>query len=133
MKKISLLFFIIFAISTNNLKANYDFNQWLVDFKITAIKKGISKNTVNAVMNDAKFLPKVIEYDRYQPEFYEDTYTYIGKRANKEKVRKGISLYKKEMLKEWIELPKIFITSSKTKTGIDEIKEFIQEIKSSSR
>ena len=96
MKKISLLFFIIFAISTNNLKANYDFNQWLVDFKITAIKKGISKNTVNAVMNDAKFLPKVIEYDRYQPEFYEDTYTYIGKRANKEKVRKGISLYKKE-------------------------------------
>ena len=47
-------------------------------------------------MDDAKFLPKVIEYDRYQPEFYEDTYTYIGKRANKEKVKKGMSLYKKE-------------------------------------
>ena len=39
-------------------------------------------------MNDAKFLSKVIEYDRYQPEFYEDTYTYIKKRANKEKVKK---------------------------------------------
>ena len=24
-------------------------------------------------------LPKVIEYDRYQPEFYEDTFTYIKK------------------------------------------------------
>ena len=57
---------------------------------------GISKSTVNGVMNDAKFLPKVIEYDRYQPEFYEDTFTYIKKRANKEKVKKGLKLFKKE-------------------------------------
>ena len=47
-------------------------------------------------MKNAKFLPKVIEYDRYQPEFYEDTYTYIKKRANKDKVKKGLFLYKKE-------------------------------------
>ena len=40
-------------------------------------------------MSDAKFLPKVIEYDRYQPEFYEDTFTYINKRANDKKVKKG--------------------------------------------
>ena len=33
-------------------------------------------------MSDAKFLPKVIEYDRYQPEFYEDTFTYIKKRSS---------------------------------------------------
>ena len=57
---------------------------------------GISKSTVNGVMNDAKFLPKVIEYDRYQPEFYEDTFKYIKKRANKEKVKKGLKLFKKE-------------------------------------
>ena len=31
-------------------------------------------------MANVKFLPKVIEYDRYQPEFYEDTKTYISKR-----------------------------------------------------
>ena len=30
-------------------------------------------------MNNAKFLSKVIEYDRYQPEFYEDTKTYVKK------------------------------------------------------
>ena len=30
-------------------------------------------------MDNAKFLPKVAEYDRYQPEFYEDTFTYIKK------------------------------------------------------
>ena len=34
-------------------------------------------------MSDAIFLPKVIKYDRYQPEFYEDTFTYIKKRSSK--------------------------------------------------
>ena len=47
-------------------------------------------------MSNAKFLPKVIEYDRYQPEFYEDTFTYIKKRTNKKKLNSGISLYKRE-------------------------------------
>ena len=47
-------------------------------------------------MADAVFLPKVIEYDRFQPEFYEDTYTYIKKRSSKNKVRQGIKVYKKD-------------------------------------
>ena len=73
-----------------------DFKLWLVDFKKKAVSSGISENVVNDVMLNAKYLPKVIEYDRYQPEFYEDTFTYISKRANKKKVRKGLALYKKE-------------------------------------
>ena len=44
-------------------------------------------------VQNIKYLPKVIEYDRYQPEFYEDTFTYIKKRANKSKTNKGIKLY----------------------------------------
>ena len=96
MKKICVFFLIIFVISVQNLTANEDFGTWLRDFKKIAVKNGISKQTVNEVMNDAEFLPKVIEYDRYQPEFYEDTYTYIRKRSSKEKLKKGLSLYKKE-------------------------------------
>ena len=46
-------------------------------------------------MSNAKFLPKVIEYDRYQPEFHEDTYTYI-KRELQRKINDGLRLYKKE-------------------------------------
>ena len=45
-------------------------------------------------MSNVKFLPVVIKYDRYQPEFYEDTKTYISKRASSKKVSKGISFYK---------------------------------------
>ena len=77
---------------------NSDFNLWVDNFKKKAISSGISKNVVNDVMSNAKFLPKVIEYDRYQPEFYEDTYTYIKKRTNIKKVRKGLALYKEEKL-----------------------------------
>jgi len=96
MKKITIFFFIIFVVSTQSLNAGEDFNLWLKDFKKIAVQKGISEQTVEEVMNNAKFLPKVIEYDRYQPEFYEDTRTYIKKRANQNKVKKGLFLYKKE-------------------------------------
>ena len=47
-------------------------------------------------MSKAKFLPKVIEYDRYQPEFYEDTFTYIKKRSSNRKIKEGLKLYSKE-------------------------------------
>jgi len=73
-----------------------DFNIWLKNFKVLAIKKGISQNIVNKIMSEARFLPKVLEYDRYQPEFYEDTYTYIKKRSSKNKIKQGLKLYEKE-------------------------------------
>ena len=46
-------------------------------------------------MTNVKYLPKVIQYDRFQPEFYEDTKTYINKRTSKKKQDVGISFYKK--------------------------------------
>ncbi len=39
------------------------------------------------------FIPKVIKYDRFQPEFYEDTKTYVTKRSSKQKVKKGVEIY----------------------------------------
>jgi membrane-bound lytic murein transglycosylase B len=57
------------------------------------MEKGISKETLDKTMSKVKFLPKVIEYDRYQPEFYEDTNTYIGKRTSTEKLKKGKNLF----------------------------------------
>ena len=41
-----------------------------------------------------KFLEKVIKYDRHQPEFFEDTKTYITKRATKARVLKATKLLK---------------------------------------
>jgi len=44
-------------------------------------------------MSNTKYLPNVIKYDRYQPEFYEDTKTYISKRTSDKKVKIGKQLY----------------------------------------
>ena len=94
---ITINFFIfLIGLPSFSLANNPEFNLWINDFKKKAIKSGISKNVVVDVMSDAVFLPKVIEYDRYQPEFYEDTFTYIKKRTNSKKVKKGLALYKKE-------------------------------------
>ncbi len=97
MKKISIIILILYFTVFNFSKINSEeeFNSWVKQFKIKAIKDGISKNTVNAVMDKAVFLEKVIEYDRYQPEFYEDTKTYVMKRTSKDKVKKGKKIYKK--------------------------------------
>ena len=94
---------IIFSIFINlflfiNAYANTDFDLWVKNFKIKAINSGISEKLVSQIMSEAKFLPKVIEYDRYQPEFYEDTFTYIKKRSSKNKIKQGLKLYKKEKI-----------------------------------
>ena len=70
-----------------------EFNEWLVNFKVYALENKISEKTFNLAMSDVVFLPKVIKYDRFQPEFYEDTKTYITKRTSKQKVNMGAQLY----------------------------------------
>ena len=59
-----------------------NFNEWLIEFEALALKKGISANTIKIVFKDVKFLDQVIKYDRKQPEFFEDTITYVSKRAS---------------------------------------------------
>ena len=97
MRKISIIISSLLLILITFTKVNSDekFSSWIVEFKKKAINEGISEKTVDAVMNNAIFLPKVIEYDRYQPEFYEDTKTYVSKRTSKDKVKKGKRIYKK--------------------------------------
>ena len=97
MRKISIIISSLLLISITFTKVNSDekFSSWIIEFKKKAINEGISEKTVDAVMNNAIFLPKVIEYDRYQPEFYEDTKTYVSKRTSKDKVKKGKRIYKK--------------------------------------
>ncbi len=96
MKRISILFFIYFCLShTSFADDQTEFLKWKKEFRNLAIENDISENTFDIVMQDVRFLPKVIEYDRYQPEFYEDTKTYISKRTSKKKVKKGLDFYSK--------------------------------------
>jgi membrane-bound lytic murein transglycosylase B len=96
MFKLILNTLILYLFIAVNCFANSDFNDWLKNFQVKAIESGISDQVVKDIMSNAKFLPKVIEYDRYQPEFYEDTFTYIKKRSSNRKIKEGLKLYSKE-------------------------------------
>ena len=74
-----------------------NFENWLNLYKKNALKKGISQETINIVFKDVKFLEQVIKYDRKQPEFFEDTVTYVTKRATDSRARKAEKLLKKNI------------------------------------
>ena len=95
MKLINYIFiFIIFIFSQSLADNQTGFLTWKKNFKKVALQNNISERTFDSVMANVKFLPNVIKYDRYQPEFYEDTKTYISKRTSSKKVSKGIIFYK---------------------------------------
>ena len=95
MKQISFfLLFLFFSFSNVAANDQENFLRWKKNFKVLALKKGISESTFDKAMSHVKFLPNVIKYDRYQPGFYEDTFTYISKRTSTKKVKKGLNFFK---------------------------------------
>ena len=101
MNKIFLILF-LYLVSLPVMSNETSFSDWLKDFREYALKQNISEKTFNKAMSNVEFLPKVIKYDRFQPEFYEDTKTYISKRTSDQKVKKGIKIYNND--KEFINL-----------------------------
>ncbi len=94
MKKIKICVFFLFVIINFNVYANdSEFEEWKEKFKLIALERGVSLNTIENTVAKSSFLKNVIKYDRYQPEFYEDTKTYVSKRANIKKVNSGLKIY----------------------------------------
>jgi len=85
---IIFIFFSFFTIGSAN-----DFLEWKKKFKEYALTQGISLKILNDLIDKSIFLPDVIKYDRFQPEFYEDTKTYIFKRTSNKKLIIGKELY----------------------------------------
>ena len=110
--KIIKYFLILFLLVLNSTlyANNKSFNVWLKNFKVIALENNISELTFEATMSDVVFLPKVIKYDRFQPEFYEDTKTYISKRSSNLKVKQGTKLYRSN---------EIFINSIDNKFSVE--------------
>ena len=98
MRQISYIFIlVIFFINSALSNTDIGFHKWKKKFKKVALKNNISETTFNVVMQNSKFLPNVIKYDRFQPEFYEDTKTYISKRTSSKKLAKGLKFYNENM------------------------------------
>ena len=98
MKLVKYIFICIIFICSSSFAENPSgFLTWKKNFKKTALQNNISEKTFDTAMANVKFLPNVIKYDRYQPEFYEDTKTYISKRTSSKKVSKGVNFYNKNV------------------------------------
>ena len=96
--KIITLLFLFKVLIFNSVFAatlDTDFETWLISYKKIALKKGISQKTIDVAFKNVKFLEQVIKYDRKQPEFFEDTVTYVSKRATDSKAKKAEKLLKK--------------------------------------
>ena len=100
MKKNKFIIIVVWLITYSTcVLANDSFEEWKINFKKYAQKQGISLIILNKLIDNSKFLPNVIKYDRYQPEFYEDTKTYISKRTSNKKLTIGNKIYNKNINK----------------------------------
>jgi len=93
-----LLFLSLFFNLTSNVRAEETFETWLSSYKKSVFKKGVSQKTIDIAFKNVKFLEDVIRYDRKQPEFYEDTITYVKKRASTSRAKTAKKLLKKNKL-----------------------------------
>jgi len=85
------------AFSADNVAAEVPpegFATWLKALRTEAIEKGMSAQTVDAVVNDIKHLPRVIAKDRKQAEFHETYEEYLSKRVSPWRIKKGQALEK---------------------------------------
>jgi len=77
------------------ISSTASFAVWIVELEKEALAKGISETTLKKVLPRVKFLDRVIELDRNQPEFKLTSEQYLSRVISKHRVRKGRELLKK--------------------------------------
>tara|TARA_B100000029_G_C17493969_1_gene930153 strand:+ start:77 stop:1072 length:996 start_codon:yes stop_codon:yes gene_type:complete len=99
-KILIFLFLVVITFISISFQSNAEetFENWLSSYKKSALKRGISQETLEETFKNVKFLDQVIKYDRKQPEFYEDTITYVNKRANLSRAKKAKKLLKENII-----------------------------------
>jgi len=70
-----------------------DFKDWLLALQDEAIKKGVRSETVDNVLKNIEYMPRVIASDRAQAEFKESYAQYLSKRVSKWRIEKGQNLH----------------------------------------
>ncbi|MEA3251446.1 MAG: lytic murein transglycosylase [Pseudomonadota bacterium] len=66
-----------------------DFVAWVADFRRQALTEGINAVTLAAAFDDVRYLPRVIELDRAQPEFTRQVWDYLDSAVSPARVQQG--------------------------------------------
>ena len=66
-----------------------DFVAWVADFRRQALTEGINAVTLAAAFDDVRYLPRVIELDRAQPEFTRQVWDYLDTAISPARIQQG--------------------------------------------
>lgn len=70
-----------------------NFNQWLSEFRRYAASQGISEATLAAAFDGLRYRERVIELDRYQPEFVRAIWQYLDSAVSSTRIDNGREKY----------------------------------------
>ncbi|MDN6180678.1 MAG: lytic murein transglycosylase [Halomonas subglaciescola] len=65
------------------------FDQWRAEFRRYAAQQGVSEQTLAHALDGVRYRAKVIEHDRYQPEFVRPIWQYLDTAVSSDRVNTG--------------------------------------------
>lgn len=65
------------------------FARWVAEFSTSARAAGIDEATLHSTFNGVRFLPRVIELDRAQPEFTRTVWDYLDNAVSAQRIARG--------------------------------------------
>ncbi len=66
-----------------------DFAAWVADFRRQALAEGINAVTLAAAFDEVRYLPRIIELDRAQPEFTRQVWDYLDTAVSATRIKQG--------------------------------------------
>jgi lytic murein transglycosylase len=65
------------------------FQRWVTDFRASARAAGIDEATLQLAFADVRYLPRVVELDRAQPEFTRAVWAYLDSAVSAQRIARG--------------------------------------------
>jgi len=65
------------------------FERWVTNFRTSAQAAGIDEATLNLAFADVRYLPRVVELDRAQPEFTRTVWSYLDSAVSPQRIALG--------------------------------------------
>jgi membrane-bound lytic murein transglycosylase B len=75
--------------ATDDAALQQGFARWVAAFRATARASGIGDATLSIAFDDVRYLPKVVELDRAQPEFTRSVWDYLDNAVTPRRIAQG--------------------------------------------
>ncbi|WP_239495333.1 lytic murein transglycosylase [Salinicola halophilus] len=77
------------GIDASTSRDSAEFDAWVASFRRHAAAEGIDRATLEAAFGQASFQPKILEYDRSQPEFSRQIWSYLDTAVSDSRISNG--------------------------------------------